>query len=80
MPSRIQDRRDTASNWTSRNPVLAAGEHGYEIGTGKLKVGDGVTTWSGLAYRSDDAYNAATYATPATAQGIALVQALIYGA
>lgn len=50
MPYRIQIRRDTAANWTSANPTLYAGEVGYETDTGKMKFGDGVTTWSSLSY------------------------------
>jgi hypothetical protein len=50
MASRIQYRRDTASNWTSENPVLASGEPGYETDTGKEKIGDGSTAWTSLAY------------------------------
>lgn len=48
----IQVRRDTASNWTSVNPVLADGEAGLETDTGKLKYGDGSTVWNSLAYFS----------------------------
>ena len=50
MATRIQLRRGTAAQWTSANPVLAAGEIGTETDTGKLKVGDGTSTWSALAY------------------------------
>lgn len=46
----IQLRRDTAANWTSRNPVLHSGELGVEIDTGKAKFGDGTTSWSTLSY------------------------------
>lgn len=46
----IQLRRDTAANWTSTNPVLAAGEQGFETDTKKIKVGDGTTAWASLAY------------------------------
>lgn len=46
----LEFRRDTAAHWTSANPVLAAGEPGYETDTGKLKIGDGSTAWSTLAY------------------------------
>ena len=46
----IQVRRDTAANWTSANPTLAAGEPGYETDTGKFKIGNGSTAWSSLAY------------------------------
>ena len=43
-------RNDTAANWTSVNPVLSKGEIGIEIDTNKFKIGDGVKTWSQLAY------------------------------
>jgi hypothetical protein len=46
----IQIRRDTAANWTSTNPILAAGEIGYETDTKKLKIGDGSTAWTSLGY------------------------------
>lgn len=50
--AKILVRRDTATNWTSKNPVLADGEQGYEKDTGKMKIGDGVKTWSQLSYVS----------------------------
>lgn len=50
MADIIQIRRDTAANWTSTDPTLANGEWGYETDTGKLKIGDGVTAWTSLAY------------------------------
>lgn len=46
----IKLRRDPASRWTSVNPVLASGEPGFELDTGKLKIGDGTSLWSGLSY------------------------------
>jgi hypothetical protein len=50
MTARLQNRRDTAANWTSNNPTLAAGEIGYETDTTKFKIGDGATAWNSLAY------------------------------
>jgi hypothetical protein len=50
MPNRIQLRRDTSTNWSSANPVLAEGEIGYNLTLGKFKVGDGTTAWNSLAY------------------------------
>ena len=47
---KIKHRYDTASNWTTNNPVLLAGELGIESNTGKMKVGDGTTLWSRLGY------------------------------
>jgi hypothetical protein len=51
---RLQLRRGTAADWTSVNPVLAAGEMGVETDTRKVKVGDGATSWSGLDYIASD--------------------------
>lgn len=45
-------RRDAAASWTAVNPVLRAGEEGYETDTGKRKVGDGTTEWNNLKYDS----------------------------
>lgn len=53
MADRLQVRRDTAADWTSSNPTLAEGEPGLEIGTGKIKYGDGVTAWTSLPYASE---------------------------
>ena len=47
---RIQLRRDTATNWTSANPELGAGEIGVETDTDQFKIGDGATAWSSLGY------------------------------
>lgn len=46
----IQVRRGTASQWTSANPTLSAGEWGLETDTLKTKIGDGSTAWTSLAY------------------------------
>ena len=48
----IQQRRGTAAEWTSVNPVLFEGEAGHETDTGRWKLGDGVTAWSGLPYKA----------------------------
>ena len=49
-------RRDTASNWTKKNPVLREGEEGYETDTGRRKIGDGNTAWNALSYTVDQTY------------------------
>lgn len=46
----LQIRHDTANDWRTRNPVLAAGEYGLETDTFLIKVGDGVTDWLHLRY------------------------------
>ena len=50
MANKIQQRRDTAYNWSHINPTLSSGEFGFETDTKKLKIGDGTTAWSALDY------------------------------
>ena len=50
MATRIKQRRDTAQNWTTNNPILAAGETGWETDTRMVKLGDGSTAWNKLPY------------------------------
>ena len=54
IQTRLQMRRDTAANWTSLNPVLLAGEIGFESDTRKMKFGDGTSTWTELHYAGAD--------------------------
>ena len=53
----MQQRRGTASQWTSSNagdgPILNAGEIGWESDTNKFKIGDGVSYWADLTYFVD---------------------------
>ena len=51
---RIQVRRGTASEWTTANPILAAGEMGVETNTNKFKFGNGSSTWTALSYAAAD--------------------------
>lgn len=44
----IQLRRGTATQWSTANPILAAGELGWISDTAEFKVGDGVTAWNSL--------------------------------
>jgi hypothetical protein len=50
MATRMQQRRGTAEQWTAANPVLAAGEIGFETDTSKFKMGNGSSAWSALQY------------------------------
>jgi len=50
MATRMQQRRGTAAQWTSADPILNAAEIGYESDTNKFKIGDGVNHWSDLDY------------------------------
>ena len=50
----MQIRNDSAQDWLTRNPVLAAGEFGAEFDSTTnqylLKLGDGVRDWEHLPY------------------------------
>jgi hypothetical protein len=63
MSVTIQIRRQTASNWTTNNPTLHAGEIGFETDTKKFKIGDGTTAWTSLKYSTPTLYSAAALPT-----------------
>lgn len=46
-------RRGYAAKWESVNPILAEGEPGWAIDTKILKIGDGITPWTGLTAVND---------------------------
>ena len=50
MATRMQQRRGTAAQWSAANPILAAGEIGFETDTSKFKMGNGSSAWSALSY------------------------------
>lgn len=49
---RIQNKFDTKERWAENNPVLKAGELGFDD-LGRAKVGNGVTPWNNLNYIND---------------------------
>lgn len=50
VKTQIKIRRDTTSNWSNHNPILALGELGYDTKKGAFKVGDGITPWNDLGF------------------------------
>lgn len=56
-----QLRRGYSSTWTKNNPLLLAGEPGYELDTHKVKIGDGTSYWKDLPYIGE--HNVVSYAT-----------------
>ena len=50
MAIQIQLRRDSASDWTTENPILADGEMGIESDTRRIKFGNGTEDWNTLPY------------------------------
>lgn len=49
-------RRGMYEEWTSVNPVLAEGEPGFELDTGRLKIGNGTDDYNTLKYLNADHY------------------------
>jgi major tropism determinant Mtd-like protein len=64
--TRIQLRRGTAAAWTAANPTLSSAELGVETDTDKVKVGDGQTHWTSLAYLGDGSVDLTKQAVIAT--------------
>lgn len=48
MGTRMLQRRGTAAQWASANPILGPGEIGTTIDTHQVRVGDGTTHWNDL--------------------------------
>lgn len=76
MTSRLQQRRDTAANWTSNNPILAAGEIGLETDTAAFKIGNGSTAWTSLAYANGITATSTTTLTNKTLTAPVIVQSI----
>lgn len=67
--TQLQVRRGTASQWTSTNPTLAAGEFGFETDTGKFKIGTGSTAWTSLGYATITTSGSDTFTNKTIALG-----------
>ena len=69
MAIRIQLRKDAASVWDSADSVLKAGEFGFawdsadSASFGRLKIGDGSTSWTNLPYFYSAGDSAGNYAS-----------------
>lgn len=44
----LKFRRGTTSEWTATTRTLTAGEPGFDVSTGVLKIGDGTSMWNNL--------------------------------
>jgi Major tropism determinant N-terminal domain len=60
VQTQFQFRRGTAAQWTTANPILAAGEIGFESDTNQFKIGTGSTGWAQLPYGAISAAGSAT--------------------
>lgn len=81
MATRMQQRRGTAAQWAAADPILNAGEIGWESDTNKFKIGDGTNHWDDLTYfldATDLGFNSADYIAvtqKGTANGVAALDA-----
>jgi hypothetical protein len=69
----MQQRKGTAAQWTAADPILNAGEIGWESDTNKFKIGDGTNHWDDLTYfldATDTGFNSADYIA-VTQKGVA---------
>jgi len=62
----LQIKRGTGAEWSTRNPILAQGEPGFEIDTGRLKIGNGIALWNNLSYLSSGTSQGLTGPTGST--------------
>ena len=79
MATRIQLRRGTATQWTTADPILEAGEIGWESNTNKFKIGDGINNWEDLTYfldSTDTGFNAEDYILATSKNAVSGVAAL----
>jgi uncharacterized protein YjbI with pentapeptide repeats len=71
MPVQIQLRRGTAAEWASADPILAEGEVGADLTSGRFKIGDGSTHWSSIPFAIGTDGNGILYGTAApTTEGV----------
>ncbi|GEP34331.1 hypothetical protein NSZ01_20990 [Nocardioides szechwanensis] len=87
MADVIKFRHGTSAQWAAADPVLQAGEPGFETNTGRHKIGDGSSVWRDLPYfhyepALDDWYAAhpPTYVTETPGGLVVNVQDAAYGA
>ena len=75
MANIIKPRRDTAANWASVNPTLAAGEIGYDSTNKQFKVGTGSTAWTSLPFSTESPDGAQSKADTAESDAISSASA-----
>jgi hypothetical protein len=52
MATILKQRRDTAANWSSANPVIPEGQLCFDITNNTFRIGDGTTNYSSLIIQS----------------------------
>jgi hypothetical protein len=70
-------RKGTASEWASANPTLALGEPGYDSTNRIVKIGDGITAWSGLSNHNHTSSNITDFNS--SVSGLLPVKSIVAG-
>jgi hypothetical protein len=70
-----KERRDTAANWTSNNPIPLEGEICLETDTDGFKIGNGTNTWTELISYFTPGYRQSYSITTASDETVALPNA-----
>ena len=52
MPTILRQRRDTAANWTTNNPVIPDGQLCFDETNNTFRIGDGATNYGSLPIQS----------------------------
>jgi hypothetical protein len=79
MATRMQQRKGTAAQWAAADPILNAGEIGWESDTNKFKIGDGINHWDDLTYfldSTDTGFSAEDYLLATSKNAVSGVAAL----
>lgn len=50
----LKVRRGTTTEWASANPILSAGELGYDTTLNRMKIGDGINPWASRGWSTMD--------------------------
>lgn len=77
--ARMIQRADSTAGWALYDPVLGAGEIGYDTTLDKIKIGDGVTAWTALPFVLDSQVAAAEAAATAAAASALAAAAAVPG-
>jgi len=54
MSSILRQRRDTAANWTTNNPVVPDGQLCFDITNNTFRIGNGITNYESLTVQSGE--------------------------
>ena len=78
IKTKIVVRNDIKGNWETANPTLSKGEIGLETDTLRIKVGNGVDSWTSLPYYNENKVGTSKDYSPKHPGDIAIVDGITY--